>query len=96
LVFGAASVVGPYFGGLPGLIVIIIAATIGVAFALVGLAVAHFVTRGLSIRTPLLILVYLLLVITWPLPLLVLLLIGVLETAFSLRHRKDQAASPRK
>jgi hypothetical protein len=96
LVFGAASVVGPYFGGLPGLIVITIAATIGVAFALVGLAVAHFVTRGLSIRTPLLILVYLLLVITWPLPLLVLLLIGVLETAFSLRHRKDQAASPRK
>ncbi|HWX14857.1 MAG TPA: hypothetical protein VNY06_08470 [Methylocella sp.] len=96
LVFGAASVVGPYFGGLPGLIVITIAATIGVAFALVGLAVAHFVTRGLSIRTPLLILVYLLLVITWPLPLLVLLLIGVLETAFSLRDRKDQAASPRK
>ncbi len=96
LVFGGACVIGPYLGGLAGLIVIIIAATIGVAFALVGLAVAHYFTRGLSVRIPLLILVYLVLVITWPLSLLALVLIGVLETAFSLRDRKDKAASLRK
>jgi hypothetical protein len=92
LVFGAACVIGPYFGGLAGLIVIIVAATIGVAFALVGLAVAHYFTRGLSFRIPLLILIYLFLVITWPLSLLALLLIGVLETAFSLRDRKDKGS----
>ncbi len=95
LVFGAASVAGPYLGGMAGLIVIIIAATIGTAFALVGLAVAHYLTRGLSFRFPLLFLIYLLLAVTSP-SLLVLILIGVIETAFSLRARKDRSASPRK
>jgi len=96
LVFGVACVIGPYFGRLTGLIVITIAATIGVAFALVGLAVAHYLTRGLSYRIPLLILIYLLLVITWPLSLLALVLIGVLETAFSLRDRKAKSTSLKK
>ena len=41
LVFGAASAIGPYIGGLPGLIVIIVAVTLGIAYALLGLAVAH-------------------------------------------------------
>ncbi len=95
LVFGAACVIGPFFGGVAGLILIIIAATVGVAFALVGLAVAHYLSRGLSFRVPLLVLIYLLLAITWPLSILALLLAGVLETVFSLRDRKDKAASPR-
>lgn len=96
LFFAITAVTGPYFGGAAGLIVVIIAATIGMAFALVGLAVAHYLTRGLSIRVPLLILIYLLLVITWPLSLLALLLTGVLETAFALRDRKDRSSLPRK
>jgi hypothetical protein len=97
LVFGAASVIGPYFGGLAGIIVVIIAATIGVAFALVGLAVAHYLTRGLSFRVPLLILIYLLLITPLSLfAILALLLIGVVETAFSLRDRKDKTALHKK
>jgi hypothetical protein len=95
LVFGAACVIGPFFGGVAGLILIIIAATVGVAFALVGLAVAHYLSRGLSFRVPLLVLIYLLLAITWPLSILALLLAGVLETVFSFRDRKDKRASPR-
>ena len=96
LVFGVASVAGPYLGGPAGLIVIIIAATIGFAFALVGLAAAHFLTRGLSYRLPLLILIYLLLIITWPFSLLALLLAGVLETAFSLRDRRSRLGQYKK
>jgi MFS family permease len=91
LVFGIASVAGPYLGGAAGLIVVIIAATIGIAFAIVGLAAIHFLTRGLSFRLPLLTLIYLVLVITWPLSLLALLLTGVVETAFSLRARKNKS-----
>jgi hypothetical protein len=96
LVFGLASVAGPYLGGPAGLILIIIAATIGLAFALVGLAAAHFLTRGLSFRLPLLILIYLVVVITWPLSLLALLLTGVIETAFSLRSRKNKSGQVKK
>jgi len=92
LVFGIASVTGPYLGSMAGLIVIVIAATIGVAFAIVGLAVTHYLTRGSNFRVPLIILIYLLLGITWPVSLLVLILIGVIETAFSLRDRKDKSA----
>src|SRR5262249_20792619 len=93
LVFCAATIFGLYFGGIAGLIARIVAATVGVAFALVGLAVVHHITRGLSFRIPLLILVYLLLAITSPLPLL---LIGVVETIFSLRDRKAKRAPPTK
>jgi hypothetical protein len=96
LVFGIASVTGPYLGGAAGLIIVIIAATIGIAFALVGLAAAHYLTRGLSFRLPLLILIYLLLVITWPLSLLALLLAGIIETAFSLRARKSKSGAVKK
>lgn len=96
LIFGLASAAGPYLGGPAGLIVIIIAATIGVAFALVGLAAVHCLTRGLSFRFPLLILIYLLVAVTWPLSLLALLLTGVLETAFSLRDRRSRSGLAKK
>lgn len=101
LLFGAAAVAGPYLGGLPGLIMIIVAATLGVAFALDGLAVAHYLTRGKGFRVPLLTLIYAGLAISvivppiWPVFVLPLVLLGVIETAFSLRERKDKPLPPK-
>ena len=101
LVFGTASVIGPYLGGLPGLIIIIVATTLGVAFALDGLATAHYLLRGMSFRIPLLTLIYFGLAVSifvpplWLVFLLPLVLTGVIETAFSLRDRKDKTASPK-
>jgi hypothetical protein len=45
---------------------------------------------------PILVLVYLLLIVTWPLSLLACLLTGVLETAFTFRDRKAKTAPPDK
>ncbi len=97
LVFGAAALTGPYLGGLPGHIIVIVAVTLGIAFALDGLATAHYLSRGSSFRIPLLILIYLGLVVpvTWFVFLLFLVLTGIIETAFSLRDRKDKTASPK-
>jgi hypothetical protein len=97
LVFGLAAAIGPYFGGLPGLIVIIVAVTLGVAYALAGLAVAHYMLRGSSFRIPLLIVIYLGLAVpvTWLVFLLALVVAGILDTAFSFRDRKKKAASPK-
>jgi len=97
LVFGAASAIGPYIGGLPGLIVIIVAVTLGIAYALLGLAVAHYLPRGSSFRIPLLIAIYLGLAVpvTWLVFLLGLVVVGILDAAFSLRDRKKKAASPK-
>ncbi|HET6377048.1 MAG TPA: hypothetical protein VFG05_01865 [Methylocella sp.] len=91
LIFGAASIAGPYLGGLAGLIVITVAATLGIAFALDGLAVMHFLTRGAAYRIPLLTLIYVGLVVpfTWLIFLLLLAATGIIETAFSLRDRKS-------
>ena len=97
LVFGAASAIGPYIGGLPGLIIIIVAVTLGIAYALLGLAVAHYLPRGSSFRIPLLITIYLGLAVpvTWLVFLLGLVVVGILDAAFSLRDRKKKAASPK-
>ncbi|HUB64824.1 MAG TPA: hypothetical protein VL996_10365 [Methylocella sp.] len=94
LVFGASSAIGPYLGGLPGLIVVIVAVTLGVAFALLGLAVAHYLLRGSSFRIPLLAVIYLGLIIpvTWIVFLLALVVAGILDAALSLRDRKNKSA----
>jgi hypothetical protein len=97
LVFGAAALTGPYLGGLPGHIIVIVAVTVGVAFALDGLATVHYLSRGSPFRIPLLILIYVGLVVpvTWFVFLLLLVLAGIIETALSLRDRKDKSASPK-
>ena len=90
LVFGSAALAGPYLGGLPGHIVVIVAVTLGVAFALDGLAAAHYLSRGSSFRIPLLILIYLGLAVSVFVPpmglvfVLPLVLTGIIETVFSL------------
>ncbi|HUI21682.1 MAG TPA: hypothetical protein VLZ74_11650 [Methylocella sp.] len=97
LVFGLTSAAGPFFGGLPGLITLIVAVTLGVAYALIGLAVAHYLPRGSSFRIPLLIVIYLGLAVpvTWFVFLLALVVLGILDSAFSLRDRKKTASLPK-
>ncbi len=78
-----------FAGGVAGAIATVAATALGVAFAIQGLATVHELTRGASYRTPLLCLLYLLLVVTMPWPLAAFALIGLLEAGFSLRDRKS-------
>ncbi len=92
-VFAAAIIATYFFGRLPGLISAIVAATLGVAFALQGLAVIHDLSRGSRFRKPMLFLIYFGLFALMPWPLVVFALIGLAEAAFSLRERKDKSVA---
>jgi hypothetical protein len=87
-VFFAIAILAAFAGGLAGLIAAILAATIGTAFALQGLAVVHDFARGSRGRVPLLVLIYGGLPIFMPWSLIPFILIGLVEAAFSLRDRK--------
>jgi hypothetical protein len=92
LVF-AAAVGASFLGALPGLISAIVAAALGMGFALQGLAVMHDLSRGARFRTPLLIAIYFAIILLMPWPLILFTLIGLIEAAFSLRQRKAKAAA---
>jgi len=92
LVF-AAAIAATYFGRLPGLISAIVAAALGVAFALQGLAVIHDLSHGSRFRKPMLFLIYFGLFALMPWPLILFALIGLIEAAFSLRDRKDKSVA---
>jgi len=87
----------PEFGRLPGLIIMIVAVTLGVSYALVGLAVTHYLLRGSRLRIPLLILIYLGLIIpfTWLAVLLAMVVISILDTSFGLRDRSKKTVPPK-
>lgn len=84
-----------FLGGVPGMVASIVASALGCAFALVGLAVVHALTRGMTIRTPLLVMLYALVICLPPWPLLLLALVGFVDAAFHLR-RRWAAALPNK
>jgi hypothetical protein len=90
-----AAIAVSFVGGLPGIISAIVAATLGMAFSLQGLAVIHDLTRGLNYRTLLLGLVYACLALLMPWPLVAFAVIGMIESAFSLRDRKKNSISPK-
>ena len=90
-----AAIAVSFVGGLPGIISAIVAATLGMAFSLQGLAVIHDLSRGLNYRTLLLGLVYACLALLMPWPLIVFAVIGLVESAFSLRDRKKNSISPK-
>ncbi|MGA2638942.1 hypothetical protein [Methylocella sp.] len=92
-----AAIAVAFVGGLPGLISAIVAAALGMAFSLQGLAVIHDLTRGLKYRAFLLGLIYACLVLPpiTPWPLIVFAAVGLLESAFSLRDRKKNSISPK-
>ena len=92
-----AAIAVAFVGGLAGLISAIVAAALGMAFSLQGLAVIHDLTRGLKYRAFLLGLIYACLVLPpiTPWPLIVFTAVGLLESAFSLRDRKKNSISPK-
>jgi len=75
-----------FLGGPGGFIALIFAVTFGLGFALQGLGAIHDLTRGLSYRVPLLIIVYLAFVLLMPWPLT---LLGLVDTIFPLGKRRD-------
>lgn len=93
LVFAAAIAASYFFGRLPGLISAIVAAALGTAFALQGLAVIHDLSHGSRFRKPMLFLIYFGLFALMPWPLVLFAVIGLIEAAFSLRERKDKSVA---
>jgi hypothetical protein len=94
----AAMAFGAFLGGsllpgLPGLVASLFAATLTMAFALVGFAVVHTLTRGMSGRAVVLWGAYLcVFFLLWPV--LAMTIIGVTETLFGLRGRFSQRGPP--
>jgi hypothetical protein len=90
-----AAIAFSFVGGLPALISAIVAAALGMAFSLQGLAVIHDLSRGSKYRVLLLGLVYACLALLMPWPLIVFAAIGLIDSAFSLRDRKRNSILPR-
>jgi hypothetical protein len=89
----AAAVAGSLLPDLPGLVASLLAATLTIAFAVVGFAVMHAVTRDLKGRAIMLSGTYgLVAVMGWPV--LVMTLLGVVETVFGLRLRVAKRSPP--
>jgi hypothetical protein len=88
-----AAIAVAFVGGLPGIISAIVAAALGMAFSLQGLAAIHDLSRGLKYRTLLLGLIYASLALLMPWPLLAFAVVGLVESAFSLRDRKKNSIS---
>jgi hypothetical protein len=85
VLFGAL-LCGSLLPGLPGLVASLFAATLTVAFAMVGFAVTHTLTRGMNGRAAILWCGYLsVCFLIWPA--VVMTIVGVTETLFGLRRR---------
>jgi hypothetical protein len=70
-----------------------VAAALGMAFALQGLASAHVLTRGFAARRAILALIYLVALLI-PVSLVALTLLGVVDCLFSFRHRRPPTQTP--
>lgn len=94
LALALAVVLGLSFaGGLFGMMSLIVSGALLMGFALQGLAVVHFVTRGKSYRLPLLIIVYLTMVILMPWLIAFYGFVGLLDTAFAFRDRAKKPST---
>ena len=76
-------------GGLFGMLSLIVSGALVMGFVLQGLAVIHALTRGMKLRTPLLVTLYLSALLLFPWPLLVFGLFGLLDAAFAFRDRQN-------
>lgn len=86
-IFMLLAMIGAFMGGLPGLIAGGFAGAFMIAFAVVGLAVAHFMTRTSPWRTFILAALYAALVLYTPAIVVLLAVVGLGETIFSYRAR---------
>jgi len=89
----AAAVVVSFAGGLVGIVAGILTASLLMAYAVLGLAVMHAITQGMSSRAFLLSGLYAAIaVFGWPV--LALCVLGLVETAFDLRARLARRRGP--
>jgi hypothetical protein len=90
----AAAIAGSFLPDMPGLLAGILAAALFMAYAIMGFAVLHAITRSMGGgRTFALVGVYFaVIVFTWPI--LAMSLLGLAETAFNIRARFASAAGP--
>jgi hypothetical protein len=89
----ALAVVFSFVGGLLGIVASVAAASLLLAYGVLGFAVLHAVTQGLQMRPFLLGLAYAaVFLIVWPI--LALCLLGLIDTAFDLRGRIARKRGP--
>ncbi len=79
--------------GLLGMISGIVAASLATAYAILGFAVLHFITRGFNARGLVLGLAYVAVVLIWPVLVLIALL-GLADVAFDIRGRLTRKGGP--
>jgi hypothetical protein len=88
-----AAIVLSFFGGLVGIVATVLSATLLMAFAILGFAVLHAITKNVGSRAFILSGAYAAtLVIGWPL--LIMSLIGLSEAAFNIRARVGRDRGP--
>lgn len=89
----ALVIAGIFLPDLPGIICRIVAASLFMAYAVLGFAVLHALTRGLSFRAILLIAAYsAVIVLGWPV--LAASFLGLAEAAFNIRARSGGSRAP--
>ena len=89
----AVAIAGTFLPDLPGIICRIVAASLFMAYAVLGFAVLHALTRGLSFRAILLIAAYsAVIVLGWPV--LAASFLGLAEAAFNIRARSGGSRAP--
>ena len=81
-----AAIAATFVAGFAGVMASLLTATLAIAFALAGFAVLHTLTRGMRTRSLLLSSTYVIVgLFGWPV--LLMTLIGLVETLFGLRRR---------
>jgi hypothetical protein len=88
-----AALAGTFLPGLPGVVASLLAAPLTIAFVMVGFAVVHAVTRGMTGRAVLLWGLYLCTFVLVS-PALAMTILGVTETLFDLRARFSRRGPP--
>lgn len=92
-VFLAAAIAGSFLPDLVGILAGAFAASLLMAFAMLGLAVLHAITRGMSTRALVLAAVYAAAVVLgWPI--LAMSILGLAEAAFNIRGRVARRRGP--
>src|SRR5215475_10752580 len=92
-IFLAAAIAGSFLPDLLGVLAGAFAASLLMAFAMLGFAVLHAITRGMSTRAPVLAAVYAATAILgWPV--LAISILGLAETAFNIRNRFARKRGP--
>ena len=89
----AAAIAGSFLPDLPGLLLGVFAASLFMAYAIMGFAVLHAITRGMASRAIALTGAYVaVIVIGWPI--LAVSMLGLAETAFNIRARFAARGGP--